>query len=48
MAEIKPEKKDTYLLPNLLPDDPGHLITIQLDHGVLDLDLLRQDLSCVA
>jgi hypothetical protein len=29
-----------HLLTNLLPDDPGHLVTVKLDDGVLDLDLL--------
>lgn len=29
------------LVLDILPDDPGHLITIQLHHRVLDLDLLE-------
>lgn len=30
------------LLPNLLPDDTCHLIAVQFDNGVLDLDFLRK------
>lgn len=30
-----------YLVLNVLPDDPGHLIAVQLDDGSLDLDLLE-------
>jgi hypothetical protein len=29
-----------YLVLDDLPDDPGHLISVQLHHRVLDLDLL--------
>lgn len=39
---------ETYLLPDLLPDDPRHLIPVQLDDGVLDLDLGRYGLLSVA
>ena len=30
----------SYLLPDLLPDDPGHLIAVQFDNRVLDHDLV--------
>jgi hypothetical protein len=33
-------KDGSHLLANLLPDDPGHLIAIQLDDRVLNDDLL--------
>lgn len=26
------------LLTDLLPDDPGHLVAVELDHGVLNND----------
>lgn len=29
------------LVLDVLPDDTGHLITVKLDDGILDLDLLR-------
>ena len=31
----------SYLVFDALPDDSGHLISIQLHHGVLDLDLVE-------
>lgn len=39
---------ETYLLPDLLPDDPRHLIPVQLDDGILNLDLGRYGLLRVA
>lgn len=39
---------ETYLFPDLLPDDPRHLVSVQLDDGVLDLDLGRYGLLRVA
>ena len=42
------ETARTYLFPDLLPDDPRHLVSVQLDDGVLDLDLGRYGLLRVA
>jgi hypothetical protein len=30
------QKEGTYIILDLLPDDPSHLITINLNHRVLD------------
>ena len=38
----------TYLFPDLFPDDPRHLVPVQLDDGVLDLDLGRYGLLGIA
>lgn len=35
-----------YLVFDDLPDNPGHLITIELHDGVLDLDLLDWGRRC--
>jgi hypothetical protein len=34
-------KETTHLLPDLLPDDPGHFIAVELYDGMLDDDLLH-------
>lgn len=36
LAQVAPD-----LVLDVLPDDPRHLIAVQLDDGVLDLDLLE-------
>lgn len=33
------ERRKTYLLPNLLPNDPSHLVPVELNDGVGDFDL---------
>jgi hypothetical protein len=38
----------THLLPDFLPDDPSHLISVQLYDRVLDLDLLSESALGVA
>lgn len=35
-----------YLFTDLLPDDPGHFITVQLDDGVLDDDFVSHASIC--
>ena len=41
VADRMRTKDGSHLLANLLPDDPGHLIAIQFDDGILnDDDLL--------
>lgn len=40
VLEVDVEVRVNELVLDDLPDDPGHLIAVQLDDGVLDLDLL--------
>lgn len=40
VLEVNIDEGQDKLLPDLLPDDPCHLITVNLNHRVLDLDPL--------
>ena len=39
VLEVDVEVRQDQLLPDLLPDDPGHLVAVELDDRVVDLDL---------
>jgi hypothetical protein len=39
VLQLNVEVRQDQLLPDLLPDDPRHLIAVELHDGVLDLDL---------
>lgn len=41
VLEVNVQIRQDEFLPDFLPDDTGHLISVQLDDRVLDLDLLR-------
>lgn len=41
VLEIDVEVGEDELLLDIFPDNPGHLVPVQLDDGILDLDLLR-------
>lgn len=39
-------EKHGYLLANLVPDNASHLITVHLNNGIGDLDLLGSNGNC--
>jgi hypothetical protein len=49
VLEVNVEKGENELLLDLVPDDAGHFITVHLDDGVVDLDLLSAGhVGCLA
>ena len=38
----KEEEEETNLLSDLLPDDPGHLVSVELNHRIRNVNLLER------
>src|SRR3712207_8532429 len=46
VAEVDVQVGEDQLVLDELPDDPGHLVTVELDDGALDLDLAHAFSLC--